>query len=266
MIPEATDGFGTLLRHWREARRYSQLELALQADVSSKHVSFLETGRNRPSRDMVLRLSQALDIPLRDRNALMNAAGFADAYRASMLEGPAVEQAQEALKRLLGKQEPYPAIVLDADWNLVRRNDGARRLTGFLLPGRSAGAGNALELLFAPDGLMPLVVNWPQLSAVLLARLWRETLQPGCSDARKQLFARLAAMPTTPPDWRMLASGLPTGPTIDLVLQKDDTRYAFFTTVTTFGTPQDVTLQELRIESYFPSDEVTRRLCEKLAG
>jgi len=265
-MPTRVSAFGPLLRHWREARRLSQLDLALQAEVSSKHVSFLETGRNQPSRDMILRLSQAMDLPLRDRNTLLNAAGYADAYRTSGLDGTAVERAGEALDRLLEKQEPYPAIVLDADWNLVRRNTGARGLAEFLLPGVPPRSGNALEWLFAADGLMPFVVNWPQLASVLLVRLWRETLLPGCSDTRRELFRRLEAMATTPPDWRALAGKLPTGPTIDLVLQKDGRRYAFFTTVTTFGTPQDVTLQELRIESYFPSDEATHRLCESLAG
>ncbi|MDH4073963.1 MAG: helix-turn-helix transcriptional regulator [Gammaproteobacteria bacterium] len=260
-----TPEFGVLLRHWREARRFSQLDLALQAEVSSKHVSFLETGRNHPSREMILRLSQAMDIPLRDRNALLNAAGFAAAYRESTSGAPAVEQAEEALARILAKQEPYPAIVLDADWELLRRNEGARALAEFLLPGSSAGTGNALEMLFAAEGLMPFVGNWEQLAPVLLMRLWRETLQPGCSEQRRQLFRRLDAMPTTPTNWRELAGSLPTGPTIDLVLEKDGVRFAFFTTVTTFGTPQDVMLQELRMESYFPSDDATRELCRSWA-
>ena len=258
--------FGALLRHWREARRFSQLDLALQADVSSKHISFLETGRNRPSREMILRLTHAMDVPLRDRNGLLNAAGFAPAYRESAIDAPFVEQAEEALERILDKQDPYPAIVLDADWNLVRQNRGAAAFGAFLAP-ESAGTGvNALELLFSPGGLQPMIVNWDELSAMLLMRLWRETLTPECSDYRRALFASLETMPATPQNWRDIAAGLPTGPTVDMIVEKDNARYSFFTTVTTFGTPQDITLQELRIESYFPSDEQTRELCRSWAS
>jgi transcriptional regulator with XRE-family HTH domain len=257
--------FGALLRHWRESRRFSQLDLALQANVSSKHVSFLETGRNRPSREMILRLTQAMEVPLRDRNALLNAAGFAPVYRESAIDAPFVERAEEALERILDKQEPYPAIVLDADWNVLRQNRGAAAFGDFLAPGAADAGFNALELLFSPEGLQSMVVNWEELSSMLLMRLWRETLSPECSDYRRALFRRLEGMPGTPAHWRDVAAALPSGPTVDMVIEKDGRRYAFFTTVTTFGTPQDVTLQELRIESYFPADGSTRDLCRDWA-
>ena len=258
-----TTQFGTLLRHWRQARRYSQLDLALQADVSSKHVSFLETGRNQPSREMILRLTQAMDVPLRDRNLLLGSAGFAPVYEESGIESPFVGRAKEALARILDKQEPYPAIILDADWNLVQQNRGADALGQFLIPGAPGAGFNALELLFSPQGLQPFVVNWEQLSSLLLMRVFRESALPGRGRSSRDLLERLEAMPTTPANWRELAAGYPDGPTVDLIVEKDGRRYAFFTTVTTFGTPQDVTLQELRIESYFPSDEATRALCER---
>ena len=254
--------FGALLREWRETRRISQLDLALQADVSSKHVSFLETGRNQPSREMIMRLTQAMDIPLRDRNNLLHAAGFAPAYSESPFDAPAIQEAEEALTRILEKQEPYPAIVLDADWRLVRQNRGALSMGELFLPGNLAVGVNALELLFSPDGLQPFVVNWEELSAMLLMRLWREVTAPGASDQQRNLFEALARMPTTPDDWRSTAVELPTGPTVDMVLRKDGREYAFFTTITTFGTAQDITLSELRIESYFPSNEETRLLCK----
>lgn len=254
--------FGPLLREWREARRLSQLDLALEANVSSKHVSFLETGRNRPSREMILKLSQAMDVPLRDRNLLLNSAGFAPAYRESALDSPLVDQANDALSRILAKQDPYPAIVMDAEWILVRQNDGAAAMGQMFLPGAPTSGFNALEVLFSPDGLQPFVVNWDELAATILMRLYREALGPGGTEGQKALLERLLSMPTAPNDWRDVAGRLPAGPTIDMVLQKDDVRYSFFTTVTTFGTPQDITLQELRIESYFPSDEATRALCE----
>lgn len=254
--------FGGLLRHWRESRRLSQLDLALEANVSSKHVSFLETGRNRPSREMILRLSQALDVPLRDRNLLLDCAGFAPVYRESRLDSPAVEQVTEAIGRILDKHEPYPAIILDADWTLIRQNTGADALGLMFLPGMPAVGANALDILFSSDGLQPFIVNWDQLSSTILMRLYRDTLGPAASEYSRALLERLLAMPTTPANWRDIAANQPSGPVVDMVLQKDQARLAFFTTITTFGTAQDVTLQELRIESYFPSDEVTRALCE----
>jgi len=260
--PHAGNDFGSLLKHWRESRRLSQLDLALEANVSSKHVSFLETGRNRPSREMILRLSQAMDVPLRDRNLLLNCAGFTPAYSESPLDAPSIDLANEAIGRILDKQDPYPAIVVDGDWTLIRQNKGGLALAEMLFPGAPTTGLNALELLFSEDGLQPFVVNWEQLSATILIRLYRDTLgQSARSDARA-LFDSLLEMPTTPANWRDVASRLPAGPTVDMVLKKDDLEMSFFTTVTTFGTAQDVTLQELRIESYFPSDAATRALCE----
>jgi len=259
--------FGELLRQWREARRYSQLDLALEAGVSSKHVSFLETGRNRPSREMILRLSDAMDVPLRDRNLLFEAAGFASAYRESSLDAPEVAQVDEAIGRILEKHDPYPAIVVDSEWDVVRQNLGGMRLAALVMDEPELSSRNAFELLFSPDGLQPYVENWETLGSILLMRLFRETLAATSSERTRALFRRIEAMPTTPGDWRRRATRLPTGPTVDLRLRKGDLRLDFFTTVTTIGTPQDITLQELRIESYFPADETTRELCSRwLAG
>ena len=252
--------FGALLRQWREARRYSQLDLALEANISSKHVSFLETGRNQPSRDMILRLSNAMEVPLRDRNLLFRAAGFAEAYAESSLEAPAMSQVDEALTRILEKHEPYPAMVIDASWRIVRQNQGAVKLLGMFVP--EPPSDNAFEVLFSERGLQPYVDAWERLSSILLMRLFREALAAVDAPEKMALFQRIEAMPTTPHNWRELASRLPDGPTIDLVLHRNDERLQFFTTVTTVGTPQDVTLQELKIESYFPSDAATRELCE----
>lgn len=254
--------FGALLRHWREQRRYSQLDLALEADISSKHVSFLETGRNQPSREMIVRLSNAMDVPLRDRNLMLSAAGFASAYSETPLNAPEIRQAEEALSRILEKHEPYPAIVVDSNWNVVRQNQGGMRLSALFLDQPELASQNAFELLFAEDGLQPWVEDWELLSSALLMRLFRETLSGSDNAEKLALFQRIEAMPTTPRNWRELSSRLPAGPTIDLSLRKGSTRMRFFTTVTTFGTAQDVTLQELKIESYFPSDEPTRQMCE----
>ena len=259
--------FGTILRHWRESRRFSQLDLALQADVSSKHVSFLETGRNRPSRDMILRLANAMDVPLRDRNLMLTAAGFADAYGESSLDSPSITLVQEALRRLLDKHEPYPAFVLDADWHIVRQNRAASAMAACFLENPVLIAGkNALEILFSPEGLQPFVLNWERLSSVLLMRIFRESVSPSGRASSRELLEHLLAMPTAPSRWRELASGEPSGPTLDLELKKGDASCRFFTTVTTFGTPQDVTLQELRIEQYFPADDATDTVCRNWAA
>ena len=260
--PHAGNDFGNLLKHWRESRRLSQLDLALEANVSSKHVSFLETGRNRPSREMILRLSQAMDVPLRDRNLLLNCAGFTPAYHESPLDAPSIDLANEAISRILDKQEPYPAIVVDGGWTLVRQNKSALALADILFPGATTTGLNALELLFSDKGLQPFIVNWDELSATILIRLYRETLGQSARDDSRALLDKLLALPSTPANWQDIASRLPAGPTVDMVLRKDDLQMSFFSTVTTFGTAQDVTLQELRIESWFPSDAATRSLCE----
>ncbi len=262
MSARTASEFGSILRHWRQARRFSQLDLALQANISSKHVSFLETGRNRPSREMILRLSNAMDVPLRDRNLMLTAAGFASAYTESTPDAISFHQVDEALQRILDVHEPYPAIVMDGGWNIVRQNIGAARMSALIFDDPAAVPVNALELLFSPDGLQPWVIGWEKLSSLLLMRLFREAMSSPSNAGRRELFERLQAMPATPPNWRELASRLPAGPTIDLELEKGDFHCRFFTTVTTFGTPQDVTLQELRIESYFPADDATRELCE----
>ena len=258
--------FGAVLRRWREARRYSQLDLALQANVSSKHVSFLETGRNQPSRAMILRLANAMDLPLRDRNLMLSAAGFADVYTETKLDSPELGKVDEALTRILEMHEPYPAIVVDADWNVVKQNRGSAELLKRFIDDPNAASGNAFELLFSREGLQPYVRNWENLSSTLLLRLFRETLSARSSPQKRELFDKIAAMPSAPANWQELASSLPGGPTLDLELENEPLRCRFFTTVTTFGTPQDVTLQELRIESYFPSDDATRALCETWAA
>lgn len=262
MATTTTSEFGSILRHWREARRFSQLDLALQADVSSKHVSFLETGRTQPSREMIVRLCNAMDLPLRDRNVMLSAAGFASVYNESSLDSPAFQEVDGALQRILDVHEPYPAIVMDADWTIRRQNRGAVALTTRFIEDPATLSSNAFELLFSERGLQPYVEDWDALSSMLLMRLFREAVASSNESRKRALFDRIENMPAAPRDWRERANRLPSGPTVDLVLKKADLACRFFTTVTTFGTPQDITLQELRIESYFPADDATRLLCE----
>jgi len=175
---EPDSAFGRLLREWRARRRVSQLDLAMEAGVSSRHVSFVETGRSQPGREMVLMLARVLDVPLRDRNELLMAAGYAPLYRATDLDAPALEQARRALDFMLRQQEPYPAIVVDRAWNLLKANGGAVRLVEAFADPEAASewGGNAMRLMFHPRGFRPYIVNWEAMAAALIQWLHRDVL------------------------------------------------------------------------------------------
>lgn len=258
--------FGPLLRQWRACRRLSQLELAGEAEVSARHLSFLETGRARPSREMVQRLANALEMPLRDRNALMLAAGLAPAHEHASLDDAEMARYREAIQWTLDKQEPYPALVMDRHWNIVTMNGGSQRfLLGFLPEPRLRRFSNAMELLFARDGLQPYVENWDEVASAMLARIHREHAHaPGDGDLAG-LYSRLASSAAVPENWRAIAAGTDPGPVLPLVLRKGESISSLFSTITTFGTPHDITLQELRIECFFPADGATRELLDGLS-
>ena len=250
---------GQLLRQWRERRRMSQLTLAAEAEVSTRHVSFVETGRGHPSREMVLLLAGALDVPPRARNDLLIAAGYAPMYRESGLDAPEMAQFRRALGFIMHQQEPYPAIALDRHWNMLLTNNGARRLVGLLLDpaaGDAWGPPNALRLVCHPQGLRPSIVNWEATAAALIQWLHRDFLRSGDAEIRR-LLDELLAYPGIPGNWRTLDLDAPTAPFLAIQMQKDDLHLRFFTTLTTLGTPYDITLHELRIESFFPADDAT---------
>jgi transcriptional regulator with XRE-family HTH domain len=258
--------FGRLLREWRARRRLSQLELALEAGVSSRHVSFVETGRSQPSREMVLMLARVLDVPLRDRNDLLTAAGYAALYRASDLDAPALEQARRAFDLMLRQQEPYPAIVVERTWTLLKANGGAVKLVERFADASAAPewGGNAMRLMFHPRGLRPYIVNWEAMAAALIQWLHRDVLSGlGGADARK-LLDELLGYPGVPPRWRTLDLDVSTAPFLPIEFRKGDLRLSYFSTLTTFGTPHDITLQELRVESFFPADEATEEATRRL--
>jgi len=251
--------FGGLLKQWRQVRNLSQMALSLDADVSSRHISFLETGRTQPSRDMVLHIGSVLDLPLRDRNTLLVAAGFAPFYRETGLDVAEMDAVRRALDRILDHHAPYPAIVLDGGWNFVTTNAGAQKLLQLVFPSMDPPPfANALHLLFSPDGLQPYVDNWKEVASMLLARVQREcAMRP---QEAATLLDELTSYPGIPDNWQLHAAKLTGAPVLELVLEVGGRKLRFFTMLTTFGTPQDVTLQELRIECYFPSDDATRRL------
>ena len=255
---------GALLRHWRSARRMSQLDLALHADVSSRHLSYVENGRARPSREMVTRLANALEIPLRERNALLVAAGYAPVYRETGLVAPEMAQVQRAVEFILKQQEPYPAIVLDRHWNLLMANDGAARLLAFLLSD-ARNEPNVLRLLFHPDWLRPLIMNWEEMAENLIRRFHQEAELVPPDEISKALLAEVLSYPGVPAHWHTRDLAVPAGPLLTIGFRKQNLELRFFSTFTTFGTPRNVTLDELRIESSFPADEATARFCRGLA-
>ena len=255
-------GFGSILSEWRAVRRLSQLDLALLAGISQRHVSFVESGRAQPSRDMIFKLADGLDLPLRARNELFLAAGYAPAYPERRLDLSEMKAAREALELILNHHEPYPAVVMDINWNIVMRNEAASRIVNYCVGADALrqlfpdGMINFVELMFAPNGLRPHIVNWTHSRAALLRRLRREAA--GNAGSPSETLRRKFDHDTPrASDISFLEESI--DPILPLELRIGDTRLRLFNTFTTFGTPQDVSLQELRIDMSFPADEVTRR-------
>src|SRR5919198_6233784 len=257
-LPEV--GFGPLLRRWRTRRRMSQLDLAVEAGVSSRHLSFVETGRAQPSREMVLLLARALDVPLRERNALLVAAGYAPIYRETPLAAPAMAQVRRALDFILRQQEPYPALVLDRHWNVLAVNDGSARVQAAFLDTERVsklGPPNAMRLMFHPDAFRPYIVNWEATAASLIQWLHRDAATGLGGLETRALLDELLSYPDVPRQWRTLDLDASTAPFLPIEFRKAELDLRFFTTLTSLGSPHDITLQELRIESFFPADEAT---------
>jgi transcriptional regulator with XRE-family HTH domain len=247
------ESFGPQLKSWRQRRRMSQLDLAVEADVSSRHLSFVETGRSRPSREMVLRLAERLEVPLRARNALLLAAGYAPSYVERGFDDPALNQARAAVQRILDGHSPYPALAVDRHWNMVACNPVVPKLLAGVSPALQAPPVNVLRLSLHPEGLAGAIVNLAQWKHHLLDRLKRQiaaSADPGLEALREELQAYPAP-----------ASRVPFEPAsaiaVPLVLETAAGRLSFFSTTTVFGTPVEVTLSEIAIESFFPTDAET---------
>jgi transcriptional regulator with XRE-family HTH domain len=264
VVPDTTvrAGVGPLLREWRRRRHMSQLDLSLEADVSARHLSFIETGRARPSAEMVLHLAEQLDVPLRDRNQLLLAAGHAPAYGQHGLDEPALEAVRAALDRVLEGHEPNPALVVDRHWGLVAANAGVAPLIAGAAQHLLEPPVNVLRLSLHPEGLAPRIANLAEWRAHLLDRLGREAVTSG-DPALAALHAELAAYPCDEPahspDLEAGAIAVP------LRLHHDGALLSFISTVTTFGTALDVTVSELSIESFFPADAATAEAVKRLS-
>jgi transcriptional regulator with XRE-family HTH domain len=262
-VDAAAADFGALLRHWRRHRALTQEALALDAGVSTRHLSWLETGRAMPSRAMLLRLAERLDVPLRERNRWLRAAGFAPLYAERALAEPALAGVRQAVQQLLDAHEPWPALAVDRHWNVVAANAAVGRLLALLLPGRALPQPlNVLRLSLSPDGLGPCVVGLAAWRAHVLARLQRQIDASG-DGALARLRAELQALPV-PAD-----EGPPIGPddvVVPLQLRgPDDGLLRFVSTVTVFGAPHDVTTSELAVETLLPADAFTAERLRRAA-
>ena len=255
-VPEGAPSAGALLREWRQRRNLSQFELAMRSAVSARHLSFIETGRARPSREMVLHLAERLDMPLRDRNHLLLAAGFAPVFGERSLDESEMAPIREALERFLTAHEPYPALVVDRHWNVLGANRGVAYVNRDVAPELRAPPANALRIALHPDGLASRISNLAAWSGYLLARLRREieaTRDPELESLYRELVAYPGVTteydPANPPNQN------------DIVLMQefrlDDRQLEFFCTLTTFGTPRDLTLAELTIVAFYPAGQQT---------
>jgi transcriptional regulator with XRE-family HTH domain len=266
------DGFAGRCRLWRRSRRLSQFDLALTAQVSQRHLSWLETGRSQPSREMVIRLADAMEIPLRERNDLLLAAGYSPLYRETALDAPAMAPVLDALQRVLDHHEPMPSIVVDRQWGVRRTNKAAARMLemGNALTGNDGAANdgaanerlNLAELTIHENGWRRLITNWDQIAVGLVLRLRRDAAAAP-DEQTKALLNGYADQVGDLPEPDLSASALL--PVMTLQMQLGDTNLSMFTVITTFGTPQDITTDELRIESFYPSDDATREFFEQLA-
>lgn len=255
---KAASTFPSRLVWWRKRRALSQLQLALSANVSQRHVSFLELGRTKPSREMVLRLAAALDMPLRQSNELMLAAGYAPAWTETALDAEALAPIREALNFMLAQQEPFPAVVVDRRWNLLQANKGAVAMVEFLVGPLAPGAAvNLADALVGPDVLRPHLENWTEVVWYFVRSVEADAAIDGTAETRA-LLDRLQSYPGVKAAMALAPPMTASAPVLPMHFAKDGTSLSLFTTIATMGTPQDITLQELRVESFFPIDEQTR--------
>lgn len=249
---------GELLKYWRRTRGTSQLELASAAATTPRYVSFVETGRARPTRHMVVRLARALDVPLDERNGLLLAAGYAPSYPRGALEAPELQQVDAALTAMLDQHEPFPAVVLDRGWNVLRANSGAARLFGDLLaPAPVPDPANLLRLMIEPGPIRDAVLNWNEVALALLDRARREAVGGVLDLTTANLVGELQARPEV----AALLPGIDPGgaPVLPVRFLLSGHQLSFFSVVSTIGTPIDITAQELRLEAFFPADDTTRQ-------
>ncbi|SDH12415.1 helix-turn-helix domain-containing protein [Paraburkholderia phenazinium] len=254
---------GVLLRQWRDTRGRSQIDLSLDTGVSQRHISFIESGRSVPSRQTLMDLAQALDVPLRERNTLLLAAGYAPLYPEGAWNAQEMQSVTSALGRILRQHEPFPALVMDRYWNVLMTNDAAPRFFNcFIDMAARTGPRNMLHLMFDPQGMRPFVANWAEVAQSLIQRVHRESVGRVIDEQTRELLADLLAYPGVQADWRSpkTLGAVPVSPALPMIpisFEKNGARLNYFSMVTTVGTPQTIAAQELRLECMFPADETT---------
>ncbi|WP_116091669.1 helix-turn-helix domain-containing protein [Sphingomonas crusticola] len=257
---------GMLLREWRSARRMSQLDMALECGMSARHLGFVETGKANASREAVGRFADALAISLRERNALLLAAGYAPVYEERELTTSELERMRDAVGLILRHQNPYPAFVLNRHFDVLDANESAVRINRFVMQGRESGHRNLLHQIFDPDDFRPAIANWHEVASGFLRRL-HDHLAATPGDARGQeLLAELSRYPDVPQEWRFRPVNQEIKPVLTLDFHSPAGTLRFFETITTFAAPFDVTLDELRIDCAFPADALTASTCAALAA
>jgi transcriptional regulator with XRE-family HTH domain len=259
--------FGDLLRYWRDVRGVSQLDLSLEAGISQRQISFIESGRSVPGRHTILNLAQTLDVPLRERNALLLAAGYAPVYSDAPWNAQEMHSVIRALERVVRQHEPFPAIVMDRQWNVLMTNDAAPRFFNHFIDMDSReGPRNMLHLIFDPKGMRPFVADWDNVSRSFLQRVHRESVGHVIDDNTRRLLDELLAYPDVPRDWKAhhAPSATPTMPVIPLGFVSEGVELRYFSMVTSVGTPQTIAAQELRLECMFPADDATEARHQQL--
>ena len=262
----AANELGLLLRHWRDLRGRSQFDLSLDAGLSQRQISFIESGRSVPGRQTVLDLAQALDIPLRERNTLLLAAGYAPIYSEGAWNGPEMQVVTRALERMLRQHEPFPAVVMDRYWNVLMTNEATPRFFNRFIDVEARTAPrNILHLMFDPDGMRPFIANWEDVAKGLFQRVYRESVGRVIDERTRQLLTALLAYPDVKAEWKdpIVLSAMPV---IPIGFVRGDRLLNYFSMVTTVGTPQTIAAQELRIECMFPADEMTEAEHLKMIG
>lgn len=255
---------GQVLREWRQRRRMTQLDLALEADISAKHLSFVETGRAQPSREMVLHLAEQLDIPLRERNGLLVAAGFAPVFSERSLSDPSLSKAKEAIELVLKGHEPFPAVAVDRHWNIVSANKPVGALISAASPEMLTQPINIMRLTLHPKGLAGSIVNFHEVRAHLLARLKRQVELSGDAGLA-DLLREVSSYPKPSRSVVPIREGNADDVVIKTIIDTAAGRLSLFSTMTIFGSPVDVTLSELAIESFFPADSETAAILRKIS-
>ena len=257
---------GARLREWRIARHLSQLQLALAAETSTRHLSCIETGRSQPGRALLSRLADSLEMPLRERNALLLDAGYAPQFPESALDAPALARIDQAIDAILAQQSPYPAFLINRRWDVLRANAAAGRVNGLMLGGRASAHDNIMRQFFDPADLRAAIANWEEVAGELIRHLHDQVAAaPGDAVAR-ELLREMLAYPGVPARWRSRDLSAPPSPLLTTVLRRDGIELRFFSTITSFAMPRDITLDELHIECCFPMDDATAAHCRALAA